>query len=80
MHKRSNAAQVRLALAVTRFLRRYLTDGMLLREAMTTPLLDNYGVVIMDEAHERTLSTDILLGLIKVRRPPRHTDLCVGSD
>lgn len=60
---------------------RYLTDGMLLREAMTTPLLDNYGVVIMDEAHERTLSTDILLGLIKVRRAPTtHTHLCAGSD
>lgn len=46
---------------------RYLTDGMLLREAMGTPLLDNYGILMLDEAHERTLSTDILMGLIKVR-------------
>jgi pre-mRNA-splicing factor ATP-dependent RNA helicase DHX15/PRP43 len=44
---------------------KYMTDGMLLREAMTDPLLSKYGIVILDEAHERTLSTDILFGLIK---------------
>jgi len=44
---------------------KYMTDGMLLREAMTDPMLSKYGVVILDEAHERTLSTDILFGLIK---------------
>ena len=44
---------------------RYMTDGILLREAMGDPLLERYGVVILDETHERTLATDILMGLIK---------------
>uniref|UniRef100_A0A8C5DVP5 RNA helicase n=1 Tax=Gouania willdenowi TaxID=441366 RepID=A0A8C5DVP5_GOUWI len=44
---------------------KYMTDGMLLREFLTEPDLASYSVIIIDEAHERTLHTDILFGLIK---------------
>ncbi|XP_060560952.1 ATP-dependent RNA helicase DHX15 homolog [Ruditapes philippinarum] len=51
---------------------KYMTDGMLLREAMSDPFLENYGVVIIDEAHERSMATDILMGLLKEVAKQRH--------
>jgi pre-mRNA-splicing factor ATP-dependent RNA helicase DHX38/PRP16 len=44
---------------------KYMTDGVLLRESLTEPDLDRYSCIIMDEAHERALNTDVLMGLIK---------------
>lgn len=51
---------------------KFLTDGVLIREMMEDPLLTKYSVIMIDEAHERSISTDILLGLLKKiqrRRP-----------
>eukprot|EP01105_Mastigella_eilhardi_P019921 TRINITY_DN4709_c0_g1_i1.p1 TRINITY_DN4709_c0_g1~~TRINITY_DN4709_c0_g1_i1.p1 ORF type:complete len:809 (+),score=232.62 TRINITY_DN4709_c0_g1_i1:211-2427(+) len=44
---------------------KYLTDGCLLRECVTDPQLSMYDVVILDEAHERSVNTDVMFGLLK---------------
>ncbi|KAG7191742.1 putative ATP-dependent RNA helicase DHR1 [Scheffersomyces spartinae] len=51
---------------------KFMTDGVLLREMMTDLLLKKYSVLIIDEAHERNINTDILIGMlsrvVKLRR------------
>ncbi|XP_025836866.1 probable ATP-dependent RNA helicase DHX35 isoform X2 [Agrilus planipennis] len=59
---------------------KYMTEGILLREIMGDPLLKNYSVIMLDEVHERTLYTDILLGLMKkILKKRRELRLVVAS-
>lgn len=59
---------------------KYCTDGLLLRETLTDPLLNKYSVVIVDEVHERSLYTDVLLGLLKkIKRKRPELRLIVTS-
>lgn len=51
---------------------KYMTDGMIVRELMSDPLLLKYSVVIVDEAHERTLRTDLLLANLKTIQRRRN--------
>jgi len=53
---------------------KYMTDGVLLRETLKEPDLDKYSAIILDEAHERSLHTDVLMGLLK-RIIARRRDL-----
>ena len=59
---------------------KYMTEGILIREMMADPLLNNYSVIMLDEAHERTAQTDIIMGLLKkVLRKRRDLRLIVSS-
>ena len=47
---------------------KYMTEGVLLRETLREPDLDSYAAVIMDEAHERAVNTDVLFGILRKAR------------
>ncbi|OBZ83250.1 putative ATP-dependent RNA helicase DHX35 [Choanephora cucurbitarum] len=59
---------------------KYMTDGMLFRETMIDPLLSNYSVVMIDEAHERSLYTDVLIGVLKkVQKKRKDLKVIISS-
>ncbi|XP_076470144.1 putative ATP-dependent RNA helicase DHX35 isoform X2 [Babylonia areolata] len=58
----------------------FMTDGMMIREIMQDPLLSKYSVILLDEAHERALNTDIILGLLrKIQKKRSDLKLVVAS-
>lgn len=59
---------------------KFMTEGMLVREMMADPLLSKYSVIMLDEAHERTLFLDVVVGLLyKIQRKRPDLRLIISS-
>ncbi len=57
-----------------------MTDGMLINEIMGDPLLNEYSVIMVDDIHERSINTDIILALLKkIRRKNPTLKLIISS-
>ena len=57
----------------------FATDGVVVRQAVQSPLLPMYDVLVLDEAHERSLSTDVLLALAKRALQERRRRKAAGA-
>lgn len=59
---------------------KYLTEGLLIREMLGDPLLRQYSLIMLDEVHERTLNSDILMGLLrKIIKKRKNLKLIISS-